>query len=98
MPELLYFIGKRGCLNFPKEISTDYNEFGLHLLEDSKGTLLKAIVRKYGESAFEINMDIIMQWLRGKGKNPTSWRTLSEVLRQIQLTELANEVDYAKNI
>ena len=39
-----------------------------------------------------MRMEIMRGWRRGKGKKPVTWRTLIEVLRKIELNELADDI------
>ena len=46
--------------------------------------------------AEEINKEILEQWITGRGKHPVTWKTLTEVLRDIALTTLAEEIEAVK--
>ena len=46
--------------------------------------------------AEEINKDILEQWIAGKGRQPVKWKTLTEVLREIELNTLAEEIEAVK--
>ena len=46
--------------------------------------------------AEQINMEIIQEWLAGRGKQPVTWATLVEVLRDIELSTLAVEIETIK--
>ncbi len=76
-------------------ISINYHDFGILLLEDNTGTQLNAIVDKCRENAKAINREILVQWLAGKGKQPVSWNTLLEVLKDIDLQALASDIESA---
>ncbi len=76
-------------------ISTNYHDFGILLLEDNTGTQLNAIVDKCRENAKAINREVLVQWLAGKGRQPVSWNTLLEVLKDIDLQALANDIESA---
>ena len=45
--------------------------------------------------AEEINKEILEQWITGRGKHPVTWKTLAEVLRDIELSTLAEEIELA---
>ena len=45
----------------------------------------------------EINIEIIEEWVTGKGKHPVTWKTLTEVLRDIELSTLAEEIEAIKS-
>ena len=44
----------------------------------------------------QINTEILREWATGRGKNPVSWETLTEVLRNIGLGALASEIEVMK--
>ena len=46
--------------------------------------------------ALEINIEIIEEWVCGRGKHPVTWKTLTEVLRDIELNTLAGEIEAVK--
>ena len=95
MPLLLSFPaivdGKK--LNIISEIGTSYISFGILLLEDDKGNKIYAIEKEFLKNAFDINSRIVNLWLNGKGKQPITWETLIEVLKQIDLTVLASKIE-----
>ena len=47
--------------------------------------------------ANEINIEIIEEWVAGKGKQPVTWKTLTQVLCDIELSVLAGEIEAIKN-
>ena len=46
--------------------------------------------------AEEINTEVLEQWITGKGKHPVTWKTLTEVLYDIELSTLAGEIEVVK--
>ena len=47
--------------------------------------------------ANEINIEIIEEWVAGRGKHPVTWKTLTKVLHDIELSTLAREIEAIKN-
>ena len=41
-------------------------------------------------------MEILEEWVSGRGKQPVSWGTLTEVLRDVELGVLAREIEAVK--
>ena len=80
-------------LNITKEIGTDYNMFGVLLLNDKSGATISALERQHHSRATSINYEILQQWIRGSGKMPVTWETLVKVLRQIELNTLADKIE-----
>ena len=94
--ECIRFRGKERRINIPKEIGSKYREFGLFLLEDYNGAKIRALAHKYMNDANKINLEILEQWINGKGKHPVTWKTLIEVLRDIKISTLAEEIECIK--
>ena len=74
-----------------ERIGRDYDEFGIELLEDANGDKMEEITEN-NSRARDIKREVMRGWLRGKGKKPVTWRTLIEVLRKIDLDELADDI------
>ena len=51
------------------------------------------MARKHHYDAEQINIEILQEWLTGRGKQPVTWATLVEVLRDIELFALACEIE-----
>ena len=96
MMELVRFRGRERRINIPQEISTQCHEFGYLLLEDSTGARVRNIAETHRGNPEQINMDILEQWLDGKGKQPVTWETLVEVLSDAELTTLASDIETVK--
>ena len=94
--ECIRFRGKERRINIPQEIGVKYRDFGLFLLEDHNGARIRALAHKHMNDANEINTEIIEEWVAGKGKHPVTWKTLTEVLCDIELGMLAEEIEAVK--
>ena len=46
----------------------------------------------------EINVEVLQEWVEGRGRQPVTWDTLVDVLCDAQLTELATEIASAKAV
>ena len=82
-------------INIPVEIATKYVEFGTFLLDDRMDQGLRAWPTNINY-AEEINTEILQDWLTGRDKQPVTWATLVEVLRDIELTTLASDIETVK--
>ena len=51
---------------------------------------------KHHCDAQRINIEILQEWLIGRGKLPVTWATLVEVLRDIELSTLAGDIATTK--
>ena len=92
MIELIRFRGRSRRINIPLEISTKYYQFGVLLLKDETGARMEAIIHKHMKDVEQINQEILKQWIAGKGEEPVTWETLVEVLRDVELTDLASDI------
>ena len=95
MQDLIAFPAIDGTLNIPQQISTKYKQFGVILLEDGEGAFVDSSAHKNFNNPEEINIDILTQWLRGKGRKPVTWRTMMNTLEEIGLKTLAEDIGLA---
>lgn len=78
-------------LNVFEEIATSGNAFGTSLLEDGTGSKMSGI-KHSAKNLEEINREIFQRWLKGEGKQPTTWNTLIKVLNEVHLHVLADKI------
>ena len=57
---------------------------------------MKNMAHQFQNDPEQINEEILRQWLSGKGKQPVTWATLVEVLRDIGLSTLAKDISAVK--
>ena len=74
------------------EIQNDYEKFGIQLLHDSNGNIVAGIERKKRDDPGDITIEILRQWLQGKGKKPVTWQTLVECLEDTNLHVAADHI------
>lgn len=96
LTELVCFQNGTTSINIPQQIGTKYLQFGILLLNDSTGDRVDSIKHEHSQHAENINIQILQEWIKGNGKEPVSWKTLTEVLRKIGLSRLATEIEEAK--
>ena len=96
MVELVRFRGRERRINIPQEVSTKYPQFGILLLEDTNGAKVRNMEHKHQKDAEQINTEILQEWVSGRGRQPVSWATLTEVLRDVELSELASDIEAVK--
>ena len=94
--ECIRFPGRQRTINIPQEIGTKYSQFGTLLLNDPNGARVSNIECKHRGDAEEINTEILREWATGRGKNPVTWETMTKVLRDIELSVLASEIEVIK--
>ena len=91
-PELQHFPLKDGYINIAEEIANEYNDFGILILDDKRGSKVAAIAKtKHGDTV-AITDEILRQWIQGKGRMPVTWLTLIKCLRDTGLNVLADDI------
>ena len=83
-------------INIPIEIGTKYGQFGAVILDDRSGLRVKVMANKFYYDDERINTEILKDWLSGRGVQPVTWTTLSEILRDIKLSKLAGDIEAVK--
>ena len=76
-----------------QEIGVKYYQFGLLLLENDT---IRSIAHKHREDPERINIEVLEEWVAGRGKHPIIWQTLTQVLCDIELRTLAAEIEEVK--
>ena len=74
------FQGRVGKINIPQEIGVNYHQFGILLLEDDNAVRIRSIAYKHKNDAEQINMEVLEDWIKGRGKQPVTWKTLASYL------------------
>ena len=59
---------------------------------------VRALEMKHMKNVEQINMEVLQEWVEGRGKRPVTWDTLINVLRDTQLNELAAEIASVKAV
>ena len=96
MIECIRFRGRERRINIPQEVGVKYYQFGLLLLEDVTGARIRSIAHKHMKDAEQISMEVLEEWIIGRGKHPITWKTLAGVLHDIELCTLASEIEVVK--
>ena len=80
-------------INIAEQIGTNYKILGIQLLEDATGSITDAIEKECHFITVDIILKIFKRWVEGRGRKPITWATLIEVLRNIQLSTLAHDIE-----
>ena len=94
LTDLRKFPVKDGFKDIVSEIKSDYEHFGILLLEDESGIEIKGIETAKLGIPVAITVEILRRWLQGKGRLPVTWSTLVGCLRNAKLNVAA---DYIEN-
>lgn len=89
---LLSFHNEIGHINILQQVGKKYCSFGVLLLNDETGAKIKAIASECHGDPEQIILEIVKQWMEGKGR-PISWDVLINVLNDIGLTTLARDIE-----
>ena len=73
----------------------NYQLFGIGLLDDINGDKVAPIVLRHQLNSVPITLDILMEWIRGRGIPDRTWGGLISVLRQpgLVLTALIDDIE-----
>lgn len=80
------FQAKKRIINIPMEIGDKYYSFGVFLLNDSNGHLVRNIEGKHHDDYYKINIAILEHWV--KNGSQVMWKTLIQTLDNIPLKYL----------
>ena len=83
---------KDSFTDIAKKIAIDYKLFGTQLLKDSDGSKVRIIEMKHRDPV-DIAVEILEQWLQGRGRMPITWQTLVKCLRDTDLNVLADKME-----
>ena len=83
---------KDSFIDIAEKIATDYKLFGTQLLKDSDGSKVRIIEMKH-QDPVDITVEILEQWLQGRGRMPITWQTFVQCLRDTELNVLANNIE-----
>ena len=85
-------------INVFERISTDYEDFGIMLLEDKGGDLVENISDSSRNKPTYVTKEIVRKWRKGTGMKPVTWATLIKVLEKLGLSELADDIRKAPSL
>lgn len=78
------------------EIQNDHKRFGTLLLKDDSGNVIKGIEKACRNGPqVDITVEILRQWLQGRGRLPVTWQTLVDCLRDAKLNVVADYIEGA---
>ena len=92
MVELIRFPGVQK-FSIPERICPHYHIIGILLLEDETGAVVDGIVKENRGYPMEITLVILKKWLQDQGQQPVTWGTLVDVLRDANMSVLANDIE-----
>ncbi|CAI8013679.1 hypothetical protein GBAR_LOCUS8632 [Geodia barretti] len=96
LPELLSFPTHSGePINIITKVGVNYEMLGILLLQDKDGSIMPTITFECNRNTTLITTELLRRWLRGEGKKPVTWRTLTDSLKSIGLSSLASCIEHS---
>ena len=92
LDDLRNFPVNGGFKDIAVQIGSDYVRFGTLLLKDESGSTVKNIEKEKRGHPVDITVEILQQWLQGKGREPVTWQTLVKCLQDANLNVLASSI------
>ena len=89
---------KQKTLNIIQRTSTHYANLSMFLLNGDNCDIVDSLKEKYRGDPEEIVTAVYKKWINGAGRQPVTWQTLVDVLRDIKLNSLAEEMETALNL
>ena len=65
-------------------------------MDDGTGASVLSIQMKHCGDFEKLNIEILQEWLTGRGKQPVTWDTLTNTLRDAGLAVLASDIEAVK--
>lgn len=92
-PEFVNFKTSSGSsINIVEKIGVHYSKLGRMLLNDETGAITKEIVYQNPLDVEAMNTEILKEWLKGQRRQPVTWCTLIDILKEIGLSDLAEMI------
>ena len=76
-------------------MAPQWKQFGYHFNFDDAGDALDLIERNHPLNAVACCTEMMREWLRGRGRQPATWATLIEMLKDAEYNVLAKDLKEA---
>ena len=76
-----------------KTIASKWKKFGIHFDFDEQGHILDTIAEKYPRDPIGCCTEMMKTWLEGRGRQPVTWATLTELLKDNEYNDLAQQLE-----
>ena len=81
-------------IKLPSHVGPKVNAFGTILLQDELGNKMPNIKKRVHEDPEEMAMEVLKEWLAGKGVE-VSWNSILSALRDCDLSLMADQLQAA---
>ena len=80
-------------LEIIRNIAPDWRQFGIHFDFDTAGHTLGLIASKHRDDPINCCTEMMGMWLKGRGRQPATWATLIDLLKNAEMNSLAQELE-----
>ena len=56
--------------------------------------VISRIERDHPQQCIQASITVFTEWIKGKGRQPSSWHTLIEALKETRLQSVASDLEY----
>ena len=73
-------------------ITQDWKNFGIYFDFDEAGRTLNCIAKDYHYHSIDCCTQMMTEWLEGSGRQPATWATLIDLLKDAEMNDLAQQL------
>ena len=73
-------------------IAQDWKNFGIYFDFDETGRTLNRIAKDYHYHSIDCCTQMMTEWLEGSGRQPATWATLIDLLKDAEMNDLAQQL------
>ena len=74
-------------------IAAVWRDFGIHLDFDEMGRTIDRIAREHQLRPIDCCAAMLREWLEGRGRQPATWATLIDLLKDADINDLAQQLE-----
>ena len=95
LEHLIHFpLGPNEYMNIIKIIAKEIDDLGIFLLSYEMTDIIKT---RFNNDLVKTTKEVLHQWIQGKGKQPVTWNTFIQVLREMELSVVADQIEDSLN-
>ena len=76
-----------------KTIAKDWKDFGYLLNFDETGRTIDCIAKENQLRPIDCCTHMMREWLEGRGRQPATWATLIDLLKDAEINDLAQQLE-----
>ena len=74
-------------------IAPEWEDFTIYLDFDETGRILDSIAKDHPLDVEECRTQMMREWLEGRGRQPATWATLINLLKDAKMNNLAQQLE-----